>query len=77
MDEVATRPKTLLDVTVEDGRVPPVLHRDIAPSNVIVREDGRPALVDVGAVASGFGTDTATGAVRTPWYSVRERFSEV
>ncbi len=35
-------------------RVPPVLHRDIKPANVLLRRDGAPALVDVGAVRTLF-----------------------
>lgn len=35
-------------------RVPPVLHRDVKPANVIVRPDGAPALVDFGAVRNVF-----------------------
>jgi hypothetical protein len=34
--------------------VPPILHRDIKPGNVIVRPDGTPALVDFGAVRNVF-----------------------
>ena len=31
-------------------RVPPVLHRDVKPANIVVRPDGSPALVDFGSV---------------------------
>lgn len=35
-------------------RVPPVLHRDIKPGNIIVRPDGSPVLVDFGTVRNVF-----------------------
>ena len=36
------------------GRAPPILHRDITPSNVNLRPDGRPALIDFGGVSVGW-----------------------
>lgn len=43
-------------------RVPPILHRDIKPGNVIVRPDGSPALVDFGAVRNVFMDPDESGS---------------
>jgi serine/threonine protein kinase len=43
-------------------RVPPVLHRDIKPGNVIVRPSGSPALVDFGAVRNVFHRADESGS---------------
>ncbi len=43
-------------------RVPPILHRDIKPGNVIVRLDGSPALVDFGAVRNVFMDPDESGS---------------
>jgi serine/threonine protein kinase len=43
-------------------RVPPVLHRDIKPGNVIIRTNGGPALVDFGAVRNVFRTPNEAGS---------------
>jgi hypothetical protein len=45
------------------GRAPPVLHRDIKPANIIVRPDGRPALVDFGSVRSVLAPDDGGSTV--------------
>ncbi len=36
------------------GRAPPVLHRDIKPSNILLRPDGKAALIDFGGVCVGW-----------------------
>lgn len=43
-------------------RMPPVLHRDIKPGNVIVRPDGSPVLVDFGAVRNVFRAPDESGS---------------
>jgi serine/threonine protein kinase len=43
------------------GRAPPVLHRDIKPSNVLLRPEGRPALIDFGGVCFGWRLPGSAG----------------
>lgn len=51
-----------------------VLHRDVKPSNIIVRPDGEPMLLDFGAAHSGAVCRTLT-AVGSPGYAAPEQFS--
>lgn len=77
-DDVVRWLKELLEILgYLHTRVPPVFHRDIKPSNIMLNTDGRIALVDFGAVASGFSTDTATTIVGTPGFSAPEQFSGI
>jgi serine/threonine protein kinase len=58
------------------GRVPPVVHRDIKPSNIIVRVDGKPALVDFGSVRRVFrdGEEFGSTIVGTYGYMPYEQY---
>jgi serine/threonine-protein kinase len=47
-----------------DGRVAPILHRDLTPSNVVLCRSGAVKLIDFGIARDERGGDTRTGAVK-------------
>ena len=55
---------------------PPVIHRDIAPRNVVARPDGEIALVDFGGVqdAIRLSERSAATVIGTPGYAPMEQF---
>jgi len=55
---------------------PPLIHRDINPRNIILRDDGAVFLVDFGGVQDAVRTSTTSGAtvVGTPGYMPMEQF---
>lgn len=51
-----------------------VLHRDIKPGNIIIREDGIPIIIDFGSAHLGTANHTLT-PVGSPGYAAPEQFS--
>ncbi|MBQ8516236.1 MAG: serine/threonine protein kinase [Akkermansia sp.] len=51
-----------------------IVHRDIKPSNIIIREDGRPTIIDFGSAHLGTANHTLT-PVGSPGYAAPEQFS--
>jgi serine/threonine protein kinase len=56
------------------GRVPPLIHRDIKPGNVIRRPDGSYALVDFGSVRDSLKPEGGSTVVGTFGYMGPEQF---
>jgi eukaryotic-like serine/threonine-protein kinase len=59
------------------GRSPPIVHRDVKPANLVVRDDGAVALVDFGAVRdvwSGDASRASTIVVGTFGYIAPEQY---
>lgn len=51
-----------------------LLHRDVKPSNIVVREDNKPVLLDFGSAHVGVANYTLT-AVGSPGFAAPEQFS--
>jgi len=55
-----------------------MLHRDIAPDNIIVRSDGAPVLIDFGAARGDIAQHSRTvSALVKPGYSPYEQYAEI
>lgn len=53
-----------------------MLHRDIKPGNIILRQDGTPVLIDFGAARQAIGARSASiSTVLTPGYAPIEQYS--
>ena len=50
-----------------------LLHLDIKPANIYVRDDGHPVLLDFGATRRGLGPDAGSHAVFTPGFAAPEQ----
>jgi len=60
--ELATRWLRELVLIIQQVHNQGILHRDIKPQNIILKSDGKLALIDFGAVQEGTGTEVATAA---------------
>lgn len=73
--------RTLLEPmldTLEKLHAEAVYHRDIAPDNIQIEEDGRPVLLDLGAARRVIGDATQTlTAILKPAYAPIEQYAEV
>ncbi|MFN9110038.1 MAG: protein kinase domain-containing protein, partial [Bacteroidota bacterium] len=68
--------QAVLDATEEVHRQG-MLHRDIKPDNIMLREDGSPVLIDFGSARAFSDAKTITQtAILTPGYAPPEQYSE-
>jgi formylglycine-generating enzyme required for sulfatase activity len=68
--------QAVLDATEEVHRQG-MLHRDIKPDNIMLREDGSPVLIDFGSARTLSDAKTITQtAILTPGYAPPEQYSE-
>jgi len=61
-------------LTYLHSRVPPIIHRDIKPGNVILRKDGSYAFVDFGSVRDQLKPEGGSTVVGTFGYMAPEQF---
>lgn len=55
-------------------RRPPILHLDIKPTNILIREDGTPVLIDFGAAVFLSAALTDAGYSGTPGFAAPEQY---
>ena len=72
-EQVKAMALSVLDILVYlQSRLPPVIHRDLKPDNILVEDDGTAYLVDFGLARSGRNT-ASTIAVGTPGFMAPEQ----
>lgn len=83
-EELDAMVSPLLDaVAMLHSAEPPLLHRDIAPDNIIIRRDGSPLLIDFGAARTALGSrmqlpsdgDPRMTAIVKPGFSPPEQYT--